>query len=89
MNVNIINQKLKRTSLYYDRYLNYLNACNEIVKLEKDLNDKISIIVIYNLTLKDLNFFHESVKTILRAKRTLNYTYIFGYYMKDNKKRFI
>ena len=41
----------------------------------------------YELPLKDLEFFHESAKTILRAKRTLKYTYIFGYYMKDNKKK--
>jgi ariadne-1 len=88
MNANIINQQLKRTSFYYDRYLNYLNACNEIGKLEKDLNDKISIIMaLYNVPLKDLEFFQESVKTILRAKRTLKYTYIFGYYMKDNQKK--
>ncbi len=44
MNANIINQKLKRTCFYYDRYLNYLNACIEILKLEKDLNHKIRII---------------------------------------------
>ncbi len=33
-----------------------------------------------------MDFFHESIKIILRAKRTLKYTYIFGYYIKIIKK---
>ena len=88
-NANKLKEKLKRKSFYYDRYINYLNSCNEIKKnLQKEMNEKISIIIaIYYLPLKDLEFILDSVKTILRAKRTLKYTYIFGYYMKDNKKK--
>ena len=86
---NSLNEKLKRKSFYFDRFMNYKNACKEIEnKLRNDLEGKISIILaLHNINLKDLDFIGEAIKTILRAKRTLKYTYIFGYYMKDNKKK--
>lgn len=80
---------LKRYEFYSDRYINYKNAvkqCDE--KLRKNLEEKLSLMIaIKNIPLNDLKFISEALNTIIKGKRTLEYTYIFGFYMKDDKNK--
>ena len=40
-----------------------------------------------NLPIIETEFIIEALNTLVKAKNTLKYTYIFGYYMKDNNKK--
>ena len=86
---DMIKRFLKRYTFYFDRYINYKNAvkqCEE--KLRKDLDEKLSIIVsIKNYPLNDLKFISDALNTVIKGKRSLEYTYIFGFYMKDDNNK--
>ena len=80
-------KKYERYDFYFPRYMNYKNdieACQN--QLKKNLQEKIEILnAIQNLQVMDTKFILDAVDDIIKAKRTLKNTYIFGYYMKDTQ----
>ena len=86
---DFLKQFLKRYSFYSDRYINYKNAVQQCdKKLRKELEIKLSLIVtVKNIPLNDLKFLSDALNTVIKGKRCLEYTYIFGFYMKDNNKK--
>ena len=56
--------------------------------MKKSLEEKVNIlIVIYNLNYSSVKFIKESIRTVIKAKRTLKNSYMFGYYMKDTQQK--
>ena len=45
------------------------------------------IVTVKNIPLNDLKFLSDALNTVIKGKRCLEYTYIFGFYMKDNNKK--
>ncbi len=84
-----LKKDLKRYEFYFTRYMNYKKAveeCNE--KFRKDLGEKINILItIKNLPVIETSFIIDALETIIKAKRTLKNTYIFGFYMNDTQKK--
>ena len=85
-------KKYERYDFYYPRYSNYKNSIEVCkTKFKADLNEKVQLLIfIQELPTIETKFIFDALDTIINAKRTLEYSYIFGYYMKDsnNKKLF-
>jgi ariadne-1 len=80
-------KKYERYDFYYPRYMNYLNAVEVCETSFKDmLNEKVNLLmVMQNLQLLETKFITDALEAIIKSKRTLKNTYIFGYYMKDTE----
>lgn len=80
--------ELARYKFYFDRFMNYTQAIRFADKLYPKLDTLIdSMINIKLLPLAELEFLKEALRTVISAKRTLKYTYIFGYYLKDGNEK--
>lgn len=79
----------ERLYLYYSKYKNYLESiekCNN--NLKKELEEKISILTaVHSLNSEDLNLFRDAVETVIKTKKILKNSYIFGYYMKNTEQK--
>ena len=92
---NDLNKDLKELernesyNFYTNRYLmnkDAVDICKTIFK--EDLKQKINLIrneMNYDVT----DFIFKVLDTIIKAKRTLKYTYIFGFYMKDTYNKLV
>ena len=80
-------KKYERYDFYYPRYMNYLNAVDVCETSFKDmLKEKVNLfMVMQNLQLLETKFITDALEAIIKSKRTLKNTYIFGYYMKDTE----
>ena len=80
---------LKRYSFYFDRYMNYFQAVKlSQTKLRVALDEKINILVmVKHLPRAEMKFIDDALNTVIKGKRCLKNTYIFGYYLKDNKAK--
>ena len=65
--------------------MNYLNAVDVCETSFKDmLKEKVNLLmVMQNLQILETKFITDALEAIIKSKRTLKNTYIFGYYMKD------
>ena len=84
-NANKINQH----DFYFSRYMNHKSAV-EIVdtKIRNDIGEKITYLyTLKNLSLLEIQFILDALETVIKGKKLLKNTYIFGYYMKDNNKK--
>ena len=77
--------QLERYIKYYKGWYNHYRNLeisdkikDRIKQFKKDLIEK------KNMLENDLNFFDESLNTIIDCNRLLKYTYIFGYFLQDN-----
>ena len=70
--------------------MNNLRACEILdTKTRNEIGEKINLIVtLKNLPILETKFIIEAINTTIKGKRLLKNTYIFGYYMKDQKKPF-
>ena len=89
MKADKLKQFLKRYEFYFDRYVNYKNAVKECDRrLRADLDEKLGLMVtIKNIPIQDLKFISDGLNTVIKGKRSLEYTYIFGFYMKDDENK--
>jgi ariadne-1 len=80
--------ELARYKFYFDRFMNYTNAVKFAEKLRPKLENLIdSMINVKSLPLSELEFIKETLNTVIYSKRTLKYTYIFGFYLKDGNEK--
>lgn len=85
---NQLKVDLQRYYFYFDRYINYNNATKFAEKLLPKLEELIlNITKIKLLPLAELEFILQALQTVILGKRTLKYTYIFGYYLKDGHQK--
>ena len=78
--------ELEKYANYYDSYSQENNAYKYAFKLKDKIKDyKDALENIKNQPHLELGFFDEAVQTVIDCHRILKNTYIFGYYMKDNK----
>ena len=82
-------KKFERYDFYYPRYANNKSSveiCNTTFR--DNLNEKIQLLnFLQELPAIETKFLLDALETIIKAKRTLKNTYIFGYYMKDNTNK--
>ena len=82
----IINERL---NFYYSRYKNLqtsIEICNNTLK--NNLEEKISLMTtINNLNNSDVKFIHDALECVIKAKRNLKNSYMFGYYLKDTQQK--
>lgn len=80
---------LKRYSFYFDRYMNYKQAVKSCFsKLKPNLIDKIGLLsTIKGIPRSELKFIDDAFQAVVKGKSCLKNTYIFGYYLKDNKSK--
>jgi ariadne-1 len=84
-----LKEQLKRYDFYFFRYMNNKQAV-EIVnsKLRESIEEKLNILhSLKNLSAFETEFIIDALDTVIKGKRLLQNTYIFGYYMKDKKKK--
>lgn len=80
--------ELERYKFYFDRYMNYNSAVKFAENLKPALTNIIDTLInIKLLPLSELQFLNKSLETVINAKRTLKYTYIFGFYLKDGNEK--
>ena len=74
---------------YFDRYMNHHRALKITVGMRKKVLGYVkSFNEIQSLNYEEVRFLEESLETIIKSRRMLKNTYIFGYYMKDvNEKQ--
>ena len=86
---NKLKETLKRYTFYFDRYMNYNQAvklCHS--KLKPSLIEKMDLLTtLKNLPRSELKFIDDAFQAVVKGKRCLKNTYIFGYYLKDNKSK--
>ena len=82
-------KKYERYDFYYPRYMNYKSAIEVCqTTFRETLNEKINLLmVMQNLQAIETKFLSDALEAIIKAKRTLKNTYIFGYYMKDTQHK--
>ena len=87
---NKMKDDLKRLDFYFNLYMNNKRACEVLdTKTRNEIEEKINLIVsLKNLPILETKFIIEAINTTIKGKRLLKNTYIFGYYMKDEKKPF-
>jgi len=80
--------EIARYQFYFDRFVNYANAVKFAEKLKPKIMTRIdSIMNIKSLPLSELEFLKEALETVIKSKRVLKNTYIFGYYLKDGNEK--
>jgi len=84
----ILKAELDRYKFYFDRFMNYSNAVKFAEKLKPNIISIIdSIMNIKSLPLSELEFLKEALNTVIKSKRTLKNTYVFGFYLKDGNEK--
>jgi ariadne-1 len=88
-NLNSEIERNFRNDFHIRRYLNYKNsiyACKTI--FEQKLRERVRLLEnIEEFEKIDKKFIYEAFNTIIDSKRTLKYTYIFGFFLKNTNKR--
>jgi len=78
-----------RNDFHIKRYLNYKNsiyACKTI--FERKLKEKVELLKnVKEFEKIDMRFILEAFNTIIDSKRTLKYTYIFGFFLRNSEQR--
>lgn len=86
--VEKLKSDLLRHKFYFDRFMNYKNAVIFAEKLRPKISNMIdSIMNIKSLPLSEVEFLKEALNTVIKSKRTLKNTYVFGYYLKDGNEK--
>jgi ariadne-1 len=68
---------------HFDRFINHEKSQKHSVKLRLVIQEEISKFnKIKNLPYDELKFMEDAVESIIKSRRTLKNTYIFGFYMK-------
>lgn len=69
---------------YFDRYMNHDNAMKLAEKMKNEINTYIKDFNKHHeMPYEELRFMENAVETIIKSRRRLKYTYVFGYYLKD------
>jgi ariadne-1 len=80
--------ELERYVFFFDRYMNHDKAKNLSIAMREIIQKEIQDFSrLKNLPYEELKFMEEAVETIIKARRTLKNTYIFGFYMKNVNQR--
>jgi ariadne-1 len=79
--------QLEKYIWHFDRYMNHEKAMKLSEKLRKTVQDEMKTFnKDKNLPYDELRFMEDAIETIIKTRRTLKNTYVFGYYMKEGVK---
>jgi ariadne-1 len=87
--VKNVKMELEKYIFYFDRFMNHQRA-QELVEKKlknqiKDYSDEFRQIKM--IPYEELHFLDNAVDTITNSRRTLKYTYVFGFYMKKCQEK--
>lgn len=82
-------KELERFVFYSDRYLTHLNS----LKFDKDLYkmaaQKAEEVELFNMGIQEAQFLKNAVDILCKCRKTLMYTYVFGFYLDKNNQKVI
>jgi ariadne-1 len=79
-----LKHELERYIHYFNRYMNHSKALGLALRMRNAIEYSIyHFNVLKNISLPDLTFLREGVETIIRSRRLLKYSYVFGFYLKE------
>lgn len=71
---------------YFERYNNHDKAEKHARNLKPIIKAKIELLHdIKKYPLSELEFLEEAINEVIRCRQVLKYTYVFGYYLVNNK----
>jgi ariadne-1 len=83
-----IKHELDKYIHYFNRYQNHSKALVLAVRMRNSIEYPIyHFNSLKNVSFPDLTFLRDGVETIIRSRRLLKYSYVFGYYLKDVKEK--
>jgi ariadne-1 len=83
-----IKHELDKYIHFFNRYQNHSKALDLGLKMRNSIEYNIyHFNTLKNISLPDLTFLREGVETIIRSRRLLKYSYVFGYYLLDVKEK--
>lgn len=76
--------ELKKYMFYFERYNNHHKAENQAKTLKPIIQAKIQLLHdIKSYPFSELIFLEEAVTEVIRCRHVLKYTYVYGYYIKN------
>jgi len=81
--------ELERFVFYSDRYLTHLKSLSFDKDLYKMAEEKMEEMTVFNYSLLESKFMKNGVDILCRCRKTLMYTYVFGYYLNKNNQKVI
>jgi ariadne-1 len=83
-----IKLELEKYIHYFNRYVNHGKAYDHARRMRNSIEYTIyHFHHLKNIPLFDLTFLRDSVETIIKSRRLLKYSYVFGFYLKDTCKQ--
>ena len=79
--------ELERFVFYSDRYLTHLKSLSFDKDLYKMAEEKMQEMTVFNYSLLESKFMKNGVDILCKCRKTLMYTYVFGYYLKKNNQK--
>lgn len=83
-----IKADLQRYMFYFERFQNHSKALKLAIKQKNSIEYSIHLFnSLKNIPFPDLIFLREGVETIIKSRRLLKNSYIFGYYLGSRKEK--
>lgn len=80
---------LQRYLFYFNRYANHLQSLKFESKLYTGVQKKMEEMQQHNMSWIEVQFLKQAVDVLCDCRRTLNYTYVFAYYLRKNNQSII
>ncbi|VEL32729.1 unnamed protein product [Protopolystoma xenopodis] len=80
---------LQRYLFYFNRYANHKESLRFEAKLNDSVQRKMEEMQAQGMSWIDVKFIKQAVEVLCRCRRTLMYTYVFAFYLKDNNQTVI
>jgi len=80
--------ELQRYMFYYDRFNNHDKALVLGIRMRNSMDYFVQLFnELKGVPIEELYFLREGVEGIIKGRNFLKYTYVFGYYILDSKKK--
>ena len=80
--------ELEKFIFYFDRYKNHDKALIHALKLRNSICYYIEVLnQTKNLPLSELYFLNDAIESMIKSRKFLKYTYVFGFYMLELKEK--
>jgi ariadne-1 len=72
---------------FFNRYMNHSKALKLATRMRNAIEYPIhSLVNFKNIIMSELNFLREAVESVIKSRRLLKYSYVFGFYLKKKCK---
>lgn len=79
--------ELSRYMFYFERFINHEKAQKHAKTLKPVIQQKIQLLnQIKKYPVQELEFLEEAIHEIIRCRQVLKFTYVYGYYLKEEKE---